>query len=176
MPQRPPADGLAQVLLSVIFALVVWIMVKQNDQTRRLTILTDDLGTVQRSQENLWNGIVQNHADLTILMTIAQEMRVPVKEAAVVVEEVEEPHEQFPDSEGSTSSSDASSVAVTQTLQDVMASLDTLRQTIDRSTDVWEGLSVRLALFQTGSQDTQPTESSGDDPNGGPEEGLGQEA
>jgi hypothetical protein len=101
-------------------------------------------------------------------------MRVPVKEAAVVVEEVE-PHEQSPDSEGSTSSSDASSAAVTQTLQDVMASLDTLRQTIDRSTDVWEGLSERLELFQTGSQDTQPTESSGDDLNGAPEEGLVQE-
>ena len=175
MPQHLPADGLTQVLLSVVFALVVWIMVKQNDQTRRLTILTDDLGTMQRSQETLWNGIVQNHTDLAILVTIAQEMRMPVKEAAVVVEEVEEPHEQSPDSEGSTSSSDVSSAAVTQTLQDVMASLDTLRQTIDRSTDVWEGLSERLELFQTGSQDTQPTESSGDDPNGAPREGLMQE-
>lgn len=175
MPQRPPVDELAHVLLSVIFAMVVWIIVKQNDLTRRLIILTDDLGTMQRSQETVWNGIVQSHADLAILATIAQEMRMPVKQAAVVVEEVEEPHKQFPDSEGSASSSDASSAAVTHTLQDVMTSLDTLRQTIDRSTDVWEGLSERLVLFQAGSQDTQPTESSGDDQNGALEEGLVQD-
>lgn len=172
MPQHPPLDGLAQILLSVIFALVVWLMVKQNDQTRRLTIISEDIGTVQRSQETVWNGIVDNHTNLAYLVSFAHEMRAPAKE--VTAEEVdtqEESHE----SEGSTSSSDGSSAAVNQTLQDVVASLDTLRQTIDRSTDVWEGLSERLEIFQSGSQDTQPTESSGDDPNGSPEEGLVQD-
>jgi hypothetical protein len=171
--QHPPVDGLAQILLPVIFALVVWLMVKQNDQTRRLTSILEEIGLVQQYQETAWKGIFENHSNLTFLVSVAQDLRAAPASSSPVEEVDAQEHSH--DSEGSTSSSDASSAVVNQTLQDVLASLDTLRQTIDRSTDVWEGLSERLEVFQSGSQDTQPTESSGDDPNGSPEGGLAQD-
>lgn len=166
-PQPTPVDGFAQVLVTVIFAVVVWIVVKQNDQTRRLTSIHEEIGKVQQYQETAWNGIVENHDTLTWLVSVANDLRTaPV---------YNRPVEEVVDAEGSATSSDASSAVVIQSLQDVLASLDTLRQTIDRSTGVWEGLSERLEVFQSGSQDTQPTESSGDDPIGASSGGLAQD-
>lgn len=168
-PRHTPVDGFAQAVVTVIFALVVWIMVKQNDHTRRLTSALEEIGLVQQYQETAWKGIVENHTSLTYLVSVAHDLRAAPAYRAPV-EEVD-----AHGSEGSTSSSNASSVLVGQSLQEVLASLDTLRQTIDRSTDVWEGLSEKLEVFQSGSQVTQPTESSGDDPNGSSTGGLAQD-
>ncbi|KAF3386193.1 hypothetical protein F1880_000455 [Penicillium rolfsii] len=172
--QYSPVDSLVQIMLSVIFALIVWLMVKQNEQTKRLTTTLEGIGLVQQYQETAWKGIYENHSNLAFLVSVAQDLRTTPAAHHAPAEEVdaqEQPH----DSEGSTSSSDASSAVVIQTLQDVLASLDTLRQTINRSTDVWEGLSERLEDFHSGSQDTQPTDSTGDDPNGSSESGLAQD-
>jgi hypothetical protein len=168
-PQHTPVDGFAQAVMTVIFALVVWIMLKQNDHTRRLTSVLDEIGLVQQYQETAWKGIVENHTSLTYLVSVAHDLRA-APAYRLPVEEVD-----AHSSEGSTSSSNASSALVGQSLQEVLASLDTLRQTIDRSTDVWEGLSERWEVFQSGSQVTQPTESSGDDPNGASPRGLAQD-
>jgi hypothetical protein len=172
--QHPPVDSLFQVLMFVIFALVVGLMVKQNDQSKRLTSILEEIGRVHHYQETAWKGIYENHSSLAFLVSVAQDLRTAPAAHHAPVEEVDA-HEHSHDSEGSTSSSDASSAVVIQTLQDVLASLDTLRHTVDRSTDVWEGLSERLEGFQSGSQDTQPTDSSGDDPNGYPQGGLAQD-
>lgn len=172
--QHPPVDSLVQIQLSVIFALVVWLMVKQNDQTRRLATILEGIGLVQQYQETAWKGIYENHSNLAFLVSVAQDLRTAPAAHPAPVEEVDA-QEHSHDSEGSTSSSDVSSAVVNQTMHDVLASLDTLRQTIDRSTDVWEGLSERLEVFQSGSQDTQPTDSSGDDRNGSPEGSLAQD-
>lgn len=172
--QHPSVDGLPQILLSVIFTLVVWFMVKQNDQSRRLTSIHEEIGLVQQYQENAWKGIFENHTNLAYLVSVAQDLSAASSANSHPVEEVdaqEQPH----DSEGSTSSSDESSAIVNQTLQDVLASLDTLRQTIDRSTNVWGEWFERQEVFQSRSQDTQPTESSGDDPSGSSAEGLVQD-
>jgi hypothetical protein len=174
--QHPPVDSLVQILLSVIFALVVWLMVKQNNQIRRLTTILEEIGLVQQYQETAWKGIYENHTNLAFLVSVAQDLRTgPAHPAPVEEVSDAQEHSRSHDSEGSTSSSDASSAVVNQTLQDVLASMDTLRQTIDRSTNMWEGLSERWEVFRSGSQDTQPTESSGDDPNGSPEGGLSQD-
>lgn len=172
--QPPLVNSLSQILLSVIFGLVVWLMVKQNDQNRRLTNILVEIGQVQQYQETAWKGIFENHSSLAFLVSVAQDLRTAPAAHHAPAEEVGA-QEHSHDSEGSTSSSDASSAVVIQTLQDVLASLDTLRRTVDRSTDVWEGLSERLEVFQSGSQDTQPTDSSGDDPSESPEGGLAQD-
>ncbi|KAJ5891199.1 uncharacterized protein N7473_007427 [Penicillium subrubescens] len=171
--QHLPVDSLFQILLFVIFALVVGLMVKQNDRNRRLTSILEEIGRVQQYQETAWKGIYENHSSLAFLVSVAQDLRTApaAHHAPAEVDTQENSH----DSEGSTSSSDASSAVVIQTLQDVLASLDTLRRNVDRSTDVWEGLSERLEVFQSDSQDTRPTDSSGDDPSGSPDGGLVQD-
>ncbi|KAI2792520.1 hypothetical protein POX_b02558 [Penicillium oxalicum] len=151
-------DPLVEYLVYAILALVVWLVVKQIDQTRDLAMVADQISHLQAWQGSLWDGIVDNHSNLVYLVNAAHAMQQAAQKPLPVVEVLDVHSQQ------SAPSDEKSSAAVDLALHEVLASLDTLRQTIDRGTDVWEGFWERLEVNQSGSSETHPTDFSVGDP------------
>ncbi|KAJ5174749.1 uncharacterized protein N7482_000626 [Penicillium canariense] len=183
VPLDPFLDSLVPIMLFIILAAVAVLMLKQYDQAGGLAALVNEIHHSQVVQNNIWlatyniaeqlqrvhEDSLSIHQSLHRLEEIASRLQAPSRvESAREQAACEQPH----DNGGSGTSPDGSNSDMDHILHDVMNGIDTLRQCIDRNTEMWDGFSERVVVCHVATQDTQPSDSSVNDSNGSPAGGC----